>query len=90
MNTLKPGQYPIGSPESRAAARMLARQKDDQTNRLEVILSGSVCRVPGDPSKPTATPWITFDNGKVVRALILPEGMTPAEAHRIVASQESR
>ena len=82
--TLRPGIYPIGSTESRAAARMLARQKDEQAERLEVILSGKVCRVPGDPTQPSATPWMECSNGKLMRGLIVPEGMTTDEARQVL------
>jgi hypothetical protein len=83
LSVLRPGIYPIGSAESRAAARMLAQQRDDQTDRLEVILSGSVCRS-SDPSQPSATPWMRCANGKLMRGLIVPDGMTVEEAQRRV------
>jgi hypothetical protein len=86
IGTLRPGIYPIGSPESRAAARMLARQKDEQAERLEVILSGRVCRVSGNPKLPSATAWMQCANGKLMRGLIVPDGMSTDEARRIVDS----
>jgi hypothetical protein len=65
---------------------MLAQQRDDQTDRLEVILSGKVCRVSGDPKQPSATPWMKCSNGKLMRGLIVPDGMSTDEARRIVDS----
>jgi hypothetical protein len=83
-SALRPGIYPIGSAESRAAARMLAQQRDDQTDRLEVILSGAVCRVSGDPKQPSATAWMKCANGRLMRGLIVPDGMTVEEAQQRV------
>lgn len=83
-SSFRPGIYPIGSPQSRAAARMLAQQKDEQRDRLEVILSGKVCRASADPALPSATPWMACSNGKFMRGLIVPDGMTVEEARHHV------
>ena len=84
--TLKPGNYPIGSAQSRAAARILAHQRQDLVERLDVILSGKVCRVSGDSSQPRATAWMKCPDGKLMRGLIVPDGMTTEEPQRRVDS----
>jgi hypothetical protein len=37
MDTLRPGDFPIGSPESRAAARMLAANRQNTRERIEFV-----------------------------------------------------
>jgi hypothetical protein len=83
--TLKPGDFPLGSAESRAAARMLAQQRETQGKRLEIILSSWMRPARGN-DKPHATPWIphAFEDGTLVRTLVVPEGMSAEEARRIV------
>ena len=74
----KPGDFPVGSPASRAAARMLAQHRNDQRERLEIIIRGE--------EELRATPWTEDFNGsgKLMRVLCVPDGMTIEEAQRIV------
>jgi len=66
------------SPESRAAARLLARERADRRERLEFIIRGDV--------GPHATPWMEDHNGirMPVRCLCMPEGMSLEEARLVV------
>ena len=75
---------PMGSPKSRAAARMLAQQKRDVRQRLEIVIN--IPRPRADNTKPDATPWIGDYNGsgKLVRTLYVPDGMSVEDARRIV------
>lgn len=82
----KPGDFPLKSRESRAAARILAGRKGDRLQRVEIILSPGMT----DATEPSATPWLesVFSGGplggKLVRTLSVPNGMSPDEARRIV------
>jgi len=84
----RPGDFALGSPESRAAARMLADHNESRIERLTILLPGAWAErhsVPPSGPGPSATPWIRSPlNGKHVRTLVLPDGMTAEEATRIV------
>ena len=65
-STLRPADFPVGSAQSRAAARMLAQQRESQRERLEIIISGEpeLC----------ASDWSERWDGKLIRTLCLPNG----------------
>jgi hypothetical protein len=81
----KPGDFPLKSTESRAAARILAGRKSDKFGRIEIILSPWATPA---TEPPKATPWTFCDggafDGKLVRTLHVPDGMSADEARRIV------
>jgi hypothetical protein len=91
MNTPKPGDFPIGSAESRAAARMLAANRQDTRRRIEIVTN---VHMP-DPNRespnpeenwnskvPHFGPWL--DSGDVLMRLVyVPNGMSEEEARRI-------
>jgi hypothetical protein len=70
---------------------MLAQHRNDQRERLEIIIRADVrpYRPGDDASLPHATPWTEDFNGsgKLMRTLCVPEGMTIEEARRIVDGQ---
>ena len=76
---MRPGDFPLGSTESRAAARLLARKRTDQRERLEIIIMG-------EDGPPRASPWTEDRNGtgRLMRTLSVPDGMSAEEARRIV------
>jgi hypothetical protein len=82
----RPGDFPLKSSASRAAARILAGRKGDRLQRVEIILSPGMT----DATEPSATPWLesVFGSGplagKLVRTLSVPLGMSPDEARRTV------
>ncbi len=90
MSNPKPGDFPIGSALSRAAARMLLKNQRDTRKRIQIVTNAffaawqdEAVGGPLDASKPLATPWI--DNAEtLVRILYVPDGMTKEEAMRIV------
>ena len=43
---LKPGEFPLGSSKSRAAARMLAEQRDREIRGMTIILRASLVTTP--------------------------------------------
>jgi hypothetical protein len=84
----RPGDFPVGSPESRAAARLMLRQRSTESQRIEIITS---IQRPArewsdwtDKTKPYATPWSETTDGRLMRMLYVPSGMTAYEARRIV------
>ena len=72
---MRPEQFPIGSPESRAAARMLAQNRRDERKRSVLIVN--VDRSAGDPEPPNwngvphASPW-QEDRDELFRELYIP------------------
>jgi len=88
MSNPKPGDFPIGSALSRAAARMLLKNQRDTRRRVEMVTNVAFIYEdeagrPLDTSRPQATPW-TGDTETLVRILYAPDGMTIEEARRIV------
>jgi hypothetical protein len=82
-----PSDFLIGSPESRAVARMVVQRRAAQCKRLEMVtnvLFHDHDETEPDPSKPHASPWQNTLDGGLMRMLYVPEGMTADEARRIV------
>ena len=86
----RPGDFPIGSPESRAAARMLAANRQDTRKRIEIITN---VRIPWHAEGPAPDPWLDDelhigpwqDWGDVLmRFVYVPDGMSGAEIREIV------
>ena len=81
----RPGDFPIGSALSRAAARMLLKNHRDTRKRIEIVTNALLPDengVPHDRAKPFATPW-TGDDRVLVRILYVPEGMSKEEARKV-------
>lgn len=76
------GQYTLGSPQSRAAARGLLERRF-ATRRTADIVS-SIPR-PGSHEEIRIGTWIEKDDGSLFRFSTIPAGMTIEEAERIVA-----
>jgi hypothetical protein len=88
MNSLRPGDFPIGSALSRVAARLLMEERHDTRKRIEIVTNVAFIYEdeagrPLDKSKPQATPW-TGNAETLVRILCVPDGMTKEEAQSIV------
>jgi len=78
---MRPGCFPLGSPQSRAAARaMLESQSSGQRG---MIIFSSVPRPRSNGLN--IGPWIDKANGRPVRIFQIPAGMTIEEAELIVA-----
>jgi hypothetical protein len=77
-----PGRYPIGSPESRAAARAALERRYAQRRRIDVV--SSIPR-PGAEGEIRIGTWIEGEDGVLFRFSTIPPGMTIQEAERIVA-----
>jgi hypothetical protein len=71
--SLKPGDFPLLSNRSRAAARAMLLAKDVRKGRTEIILGCST----RDRSTPHATEWRDDAKGeRRARVISIPEGMT--------------
>lgn len=72
---MKLGDFPIGSLESRAAARVLLVQKRNKQERVQVVLSfRGPRRGEGTqrPDIPAAEPWTVCPDGKLFRVVYIP------------------
>ena len=79
---LRPGEYPLGSAQSRAAARALLERRFAGRRRIDVV--SSVPRPGGDGGIRVGT-WVECDDGSLFRLSNLPPGITIKEAERIVS-----
>lgn len=67
---VKPGDYPLGSPESRAAARAQLAHRRDSRKRIEVI--SNICRPGEDNSRVRFGAWQDCPDGKLFRMVYVP------------------
>lgn len=87
---MKPGDFPLGSPESRAAARMLAASRWDTRKRIEIITNVHMPwrgegpdPDPWDDEEPHIGPW--RDCGDVLmRFVYVPNGVSVDQARKTV------
>jgi hypothetical protein len=79
---LRLGDYALGSPQSRAAARALLERKFAAQKRLEIICS--IPR-PGVAREINIGRWIEGSDGTLFRTSNIPAGMTIQEAERITS-----
>ena len=78
-NDARPGEFPLGSPESRAAARMFLNNQRDSRKRIEIV--SNIARPDLDNAKPHVSPWSDFGD-VLMRMLYVPAGMTEEEARK--------
>jgi hypothetical protein len=68
----RPGDFPLGSPASRAAARLQVGRLRDSRRRVQIITSVLLPGLPGedpkDPNVPHATEW--NDCGDVLMRIV--------------------
>jgi hypothetical protein len=78
---MNPGNFPLGSHRSRAAARALLANRRAMFERREVILACSA----SDRSAPHATDWhVNAKEQTAGRVVSVPEGMTLADGLRSI------
>ena len=82
----KPGDYPVGSPKSRAAARTLLEAQRAGRRRVDIV--SSIPRPDAEDAIRIGT-WIELPDRSLFRLSNIPAGMTIAEAEQIV-SQSGR
>lgn len=81
-----PGQYPIGSAQSRAAARAKLNHLYASRERMDWVFR-SIVHNPKF-TEPHLGEWTECEDGTLWRTSHLPAGMTIEEAERIVAQPE--
>jgi hypothetical protein len=79
-----PGEYPLGSPQSRAAARAMLKRRLEGRKRVDFVVR-CIVDVPGF-TKPQVGDWVECDDGMLMRCSHLPAGMTIEQAERIAAA----
>jgi hypothetical protein len=78
----RPGDYAVGSPQSRAAARaLLERRFAGRIARTIIVDLEAGC------TEPRIGEWCEGADGSLGRVCALPRGMTMQEAERIVAER---
>ncbi len=85
---MNPGDSPLGSIQSRAAARAVLNRAEDESERLEII-----CHIPRpdqDNTRPHATPWQPMGEGSLVRWVYVPPGMPTEAAKKVLAKEKDR
>jgi hypothetical protein len=87
-----PADFPLGSPASRAATRLLVQWRESQLDRVEVVCSlperwGGPGPEPPDWNKvPRAGPWQRMVGGKgLMRVLYFPRANRTDEARQVAA-----
>jgi hypothetical protein len=83
---LKPGEYPLGSAQSRAAARTLLERRRVGRRRIEII--SSIPRPGGAEGEICIGDRIERPDGTLFRISSIPPGMTIEEAERIVSQPD--
>jgi RecB family exonuclease len=81
---LRLGDYALGSPQSRAAARALLERRFAERRRIDIVCS--IPR-PGAERGIQIGTWREGADGSLIRLSNLPPGMTIEEAERIVAQR---
>lgn len=71
-NVPHPGDFPLGSPESRAAARLRLEQMQDNRRNIEII--SHIPRPGQDNTQPHASPWRQMQDG-LFRILYVPSAV---------------
>ncbi len=84
---MKPGDFALGSSQSRAAARALLERRFAARKRIDIVCSIPRPREDGEIHIGT---WTEGADGSLFRFSSLPPGMTIEEAERIVAERGQR
>jgi len=84
---LKPGDFPLSSNRSRAAARAMLLRRTERLGRTEVILGCSA----RERSIPHATEWQEDAKGRTMaRVVSIPQGMTLEQGLRALGGYSER
>jgi len=67
----RPEEFPLGSPESRAAARAMLEVQERDVRRVQIILSVARPRREGEPDT-IVGPWYKTDDGTLMRVIRKP------------------
>jgi hypothetical protein len=78
-----PGRFPLGSSQSRAAARSLVERRLAGLKKIDLVIS--IPRPGAEEGEIRIGEWIEGPDGTLFRTSSLPAGMTIQEAERIVS-----
>jgi len=79
--SVKPGDYPLRSLQSRAAVRRMLEERQAGKTAITLILDGK------ENEPPRFTPWVESEPGRMGRVASIPPGMTVEEAERIASQR---
>ena len=85
-NAARPGDFPLGSRESRAAARLLLNSLANTRRRIEIV--SHIPRPGQDGTKPHVSDWNDFGDA-LMRMVYVPPGMSFEEALKLVDRPKS-
>ena len=74
----RPGEYALGSAQSRAAARAMIADQISKRDTLTIVMSSFIPDL--KITEPNITEWREGANGQLYRKAYLPPGMTLEEA----------
>jgi hypothetical protein len=85
----RPEEFPVGSAESRAAARALLQSREKGIRGVQVIILNMSHRPPresGDDTKGAVGPWYEGKDGSLIRTVCLPRGADEETKRRLLAT----
>ena len=68
---LRPNEFPVGSLESRAAARAMLDARDSNRRRVQLISNVNFARH-WETGVPSASLWVEHDDGTLFRMVYIP------------------
>ena len=83
-DNLRPEDFSIGSPESRAAARAMLETREINVTRLQIV--SSIPRPRQDNSRPHVGPWQPMIDGGFMRMVYVPLGTDDKTRERLLAT----
>ena len=82
----RPGDYELGSPQSRAAARAMIVEQISKRDTLTILMSSFIPDL--NITEPSITEWREGQTASCIARHIFPLGMTLEEAQRISLSPD--
>ena len=81
----RPEEFPVGSAESRAAARALLELHERGVRRITLIIDPAMRpRREGPPDEASVGPWFIGKDGNLFRTALIPKGMDEETKRRLL------
>jgi hypothetical protein len=80
----RPYEFPLGSAESRAAARAMLEAQERGVRRLQIIFDAPRPRREGEPHTKVG-PWFETEDGGLMRYVFVPPGTDEETLRRLLA-----
>jgi hypothetical protein len=80
---MRPEDFPIGSPESRAAARAMLEARERGIPHVQLIIDFPR---PGAERDTTVGPWCKTDDGTLIRTVTVPPGTEKGTIQPLLAT----